>query len=121
MCVSGPGMTNCISGLANAWSNKWPMILIGGAHDLDQDGAGGFQECDQVIAAQPFVKYYAKVSAVERIPFYIAKAFRESIYGTPGPVYLDFPGNILRSKCLEADIKTYDYVEDIPKTIADPT
>lgn len=121
MCVSGPGMTNCISGLANAWSNKWPMILLGGAHDVNQDGIGGFQECDQLLAAQPFVKYYAKVTEISRIPFYIAKAFRESMYGTPGPVYLDFPGNVLISKCLEEDIKTFEYVEDIPRTIADPT
>ena len=121
MCVSGPGMTNCISGLANAWTNKWPMILIGGAHDLDQDGAGGFQECDQLLSAQPFIKYYAKVTQVERIPFYVAKAFRESIYGTPGPVYLDFPGDVLRAKCFEEDLKLYDFVEDIPRTLADPT
>lgn len=121
MSVSGPGMTNCISGLANAWSNKWPMILIGGAHDTNQDGTGGFQECDQLVASLPFVKYYVKVSSVERIPFYIAKAYRESIYGTPGPVYLDFPGDVLTKKALEDDIKWFDYVEDIPKTLADPT
>lgn len=121
MAVSGPGMTNCISGLANAWSNKWPMILLAGAHDLNQDGTGGFQECDQLLAAQPFVKYYVKVSSVDRIPFYIEKAFRESMYGTPGPVYIDLPGNILREKCLEDDITNYTYVEDIPRTFADPT
>lgn len=121
MCVSGPGMTNCISGLANAWANKWPMILIGGAHDLNQDGTGGFQECDQLVASLPFVKYYVKVSMVERIPFYVAKAYRESMYGTPGPVYLDLPGNILTTKVDEGDIKWFDYVEDIPRTFADPT
>ena len=121
MCVSGPGMTNCISGLANAWSNKWPMVLIGGAHDLNQDGTGGFQEWDQLIAAQPFVKYYTKVSSVQRIPFYVAKAFRESMYGTPGPVYLDFPGSVLTSTCPEDEIKSFDYVEDIPRTFADPS
>lgn len=121
MSVSGPGMTNCISGLANAWANKWPMILIGGAHDTNQDGTGGFQECDQLVASLPFVKYYVKVPSVERIPFYIAKAFRESMYGTPGPVYLDFPGDILVKKAHEDSIKWFDYVEDIPKTLADPT
>jgi 2-hydroxyacyl-CoA lyase 1 len=67
------------------------------------------------------VKYYAKVTDINRIPFYIAKAYRESIYGTPGPVYLDFPGNVLTAKCLEEDIQIYEYVEDIPKSFADPT
>jgi 2-hydroxyacyl-CoA lyase 1 len=116
MSVSGPGMTNCISGLANAWSNKWPMILIGGAHDSNQDGMGGFQECDQLLSAQPYCKYYAKITSVERIPFYIAKAFRESIYGTPGPVYLDLPGDVLRAKVPMDDVVYFDYVEDIPKS-----
>lgn len=43
------------------------------------------------------------------------------MYGTPGPVYLDFPGSVLTSTCSEDEIKTYDYVEDIPRTFADPT
>jgi 2-hydroxyacyl-CoA lyase 1 len=121
MSVSGPGMTNCISGLANAWANKWPMILIGGAHDLNQDGAGGFQECDQVQSSIPYCKYYAKVTDITRIPFYIEKAFRESMYGIPGPVYLDFPGNVLRETAFNNELTWYPYVEDIPKTFADPS
>ena len=49
LVVSGPGMTNAISGLANAWSNCWPMILIGGASDAKQAGMGAFQEAPQVV------------------------------------------------------------------------
>src|SRR3990172_7375208 len=41
LVVSGPGMTNAISGLANAWSNCWPMLLLGGSSDLRQRGMGG--------------------------------------------------------------------------------
>src|SRR5581483_11702347 len=47
LVVSGPGMTNAISGLANAWSNRWPMILLGGASDIAQHGMGAFQEAPQ--------------------------------------------------------------------------
>jgi 2-hydroxyacyl-CoA lyase 1 len=47
LAVSGPGHTNTISGLANAWSNGWPMILISGASDLNQTSKQAFQECDQ--------------------------------------------------------------------------
>src|SRR3990170_4043866 len=53
LVVSGPGMTNAISGLANAWSNCWPMILLGGASDAKQAGMGAFQEAPQVEAASP--------------------------------------------------------------------
>ena len=43
LAVSGPGMTNCISGLANAFTNCWPMILVSGSSDLSQAGHGAFQ------------------------------------------------------------------------------
>ena len=56
LAVSGPGMTNAISGLANAWSNRWPMILLGGASDISQHGMGAFQEAPQVDAARPWCK-----------------------------------------------------------------
>ena len=46
LAVSGPGMTNCISGMANALVNKWPMIVLGGAPDSTLEGQGGFQEYD---------------------------------------------------------------------------
>ncbi|MGB2694256.1 MAG: thiamine pyrophosphate-binding protein, partial [Dehalococcoidia bacterium] len=44
LVVSGPGMTNAITGLANAWSNCWPMVLLGGSSDMKQRGMGAFQE-----------------------------------------------------------------------------
>ena len=90
LVVSGPGMTNAISGLANAQSNCWPMILIGGASDIAQDGMGAFQEAPQVEAARPFVKYAARIDNVKRIPYLVEQAVRISMYGRPGPVYLDF-------------------------------
>jgi 2-hydroxyacyl-CoA lyase 1 len=46
LAVSGPGMTNCISGMANALVNKWPMLCLGGASDASMEGRGGFQEFD---------------------------------------------------------------------------
>ena len=52
LVVSGPGMTNAISGLANAWSNCWPMILLGGSSDAGQAGMGAFQEAPQVTSCQ---------------------------------------------------------------------
>ena len=46
LAVSGPGMTNCISGMANAQVNKWPLVVLSGASDTTLEGAGGFQEYD---------------------------------------------------------------------------
>jgi 2-hydroxyacyl-CoA lyase 1 len=75
LVVSGPGMTNAISGMANAWSNNWPMICIGGASDLLQDGMGAFQDAPQVEAARPFTKYAAEVNRVDKIPYFVNQRY----------------------------------------------
>jgi len=98
LAVSGPGMIHCIAGLANAWSNCWPMILIAGANDTDQNGMGAFQEAPQIESARPYVKYAARVHSADRIPFFIEQAYRASIYGRPGPVYLDIPGDVINAE-----------------------
>jgi 2-hydroxyacyl-CoA lyase 1 len=69
LAVSGPGMVHAIAGLSNAWSNCWPMILLGGANDSYQNGQGAFQEAPQVEAARPFVKYAARPDSVGRVPY----------------------------------------------------
>ena len=88
LAVSGPGMVHAIAGLSNAWSNCWPMILLGGANDSYQNGQGAFQEAPQVESARPFVKYGARPDKLSRIPFYVEQAVRTSIYGRPGAVYV---------------------------------
>ena len=121
LVVSGPGMTNAISGLANAWSNCWPMVLIGGSSDMGQGGMGAFQEAPQVEAARPFVKYAAKIDRVERIPYFVEQAVRISMYGRPGPVYLDLPGDIIDEKIEEEDaLPQPPRVPDPPRLQTDP-
>src|SRR3972149_721881 len=119
LVVSGPGMTNAISGLANAWSNCWPMLLLGGSSDLRQRGMGAFQEAPQVEAARPFVKYAAQVESVDRIPYYIEQAVRTSLYGRPGPVYLDLPGDIITGAVEEEGVTMPPRAADAPRPLAD--
>ncbi len=121
LVVSGPGMTNAISGLANAWSNRWPMILLGGSSDISQHGMGAFQEAPQVESARPYCKMAAEVDRVDRIPYYIEQAVRTSIYGRPGPVYLDLPGDIITGKADDATLQERPRVPDAPRTFADPS
>jgi 2-hydroxyacyl-CoA lyase 1 len=120
LVVSGPGMTNAISGLANAWSNRWPMILLGGASDISQHGMGAFQEAPQVEAARPWCKYAAAVDRAERIPYFAEQAVRTSIYGRPGPVYLDLPGDIIGAKVDEDRAQQRPRVPEPPRSFADP-
>jgi 2-hydroxyacyl-CoA lyase 1 len=121
LVVSGPGMTNAISGIANAWSNRWPMLLIGGASDMAQQGMGAFQEAPQVEAARPWVKYAAEVDHVARIPYLVEQAVRTSIYGRPGPTYLDFPGDIINGKIDEDAAPQRPPIPDAPRLFADPS
>jgi 2-hydroxyacyl-CoA lyase 1 len=120
LCVSGPGMVHGIAGMANAWSNAWPMILLGGANDAYQNGQGAFQEAPQVEAARPFSKYAARPDSAERLPFYIEQAVRTSIYGRPGAVYLDLPNDIISAELSDDALRFPARCPDPPRSQADP-
>jgi 2-hydroxyacyl-CoA lyase 1 len=120
LCVSGPGMVHGIAGLANAWSNGWPMILLGGAPDTYQDGQGSFQEAPQVEAARPFVKWSRRPDRIERVPFHVEQAVRTSIYGRPGAVYLDLPNDQISARIDEASVTFPSRCPEPPRSFADP-
>jgi 2-hydroxyacyl-CoA lyase 1 len=120
LVVSGPGMIHAIAGLSNAWSNGWPMILIGGSSDSYQEGMGAFQEAPQVEAARLFTKYTARPSHVRRIPYYVEQATRYSIFGRPGAAYLDMPNDVITGTCDEDEVERADRCPDPPRTLADP-
>ncbi|HJP41095.1 MAG TPA: oxalyl-CoA decarboxylase [Dehalococcoidia bacterium] len=116
LAVSGPGMVHGIAGLANAWANGWPMILLAGANDSYQNGQGAFQEAPQIEAARPWVKYAARPDRVERLPYYLEQAVRTSIHGRPGAVYLDLPGDLLSAKVEEEEVGWLPKVGDPSRT-----
>ncbi len=115
LTVSGPGVIHALAGLANAEQNCWPMILIGGASPVYQNGMGAFQEENQVQLAAPYCKFAHAVEHARRIPFYVEKAVRTSIYGRPGPVYLDMPDDIIQEAVEEDDIHEAAPVADPPR------
>ena len=120
LVVSGPGVIHALAGLANARENLWPMILIGGASPTDQNGMGAFQEEDQVAAASPWCKYAHRVEAHDRIPYYVEQAVRTSLYGRPGPVYLDMPADVIDGAVDEATIGSAPVVGEPPRAHAEP-
>ncbi|MCK9517880.1 MAG: oxalyl-CoA decarboxylase [Dehalococcoidia bacterium] len=121
LAVSGPGMIHAIAGLANAWSNCWPMLLIGGANDSYQNGLGAFQEAPQVEAARPFVKYAARPDSMARMPFFIEQAIRHSMAGRPGATYIDLPGDFISGEIDEESVRYSQKYEEPPRPFADPT
>ncbi|MBT5110155.1 MAG: oxalyl-CoA decarboxylase [Rhodospirillaceae bacterium] len=120
LTVSGPGVIHAFAGLANAQQNFWPMILIGGASAVSQNGMGAFQEERQVALADPYCKYAHAVENAARIPFYVEQAIRFSIYGRPGPVYLDMPDDIIQQEVDEANVIPAATIPEPPRMMAMP-
>jgi 2-hydroxyacyl-CoA lyase 1 len=118
LTVSGPGVIHAFAGLANAQQNFWPMILIGGASAISQNGMGAFQEERQVALAEPYCKFAHAVEDAKRIPFYVEQAIRYSIYGRPGPVYLDMPDDVIQQEVDEASVMSAATVAEPPRTQA---
>jgi 2-hydroxyacyl-CoA lyase 1 len=118
--VTGPGVIHGLAGLANAQQNCWPMILIGGASETYRNGMGAFQEERQVLAATPVSKWAHGIEHVNRIPFYVEMAVRQSIYGRPGATYLDFPDDMITGSCDTDEVIQVHKCPEPPRTIAMP-
>ncbi len=120
LVVSGPGVVHGLAGLANAQSNCWPMILIGGASPTDNNGRGAFQEERQVLLASPLCKYAHGVERVERIPFYVEQAVRRALYGRPGATYLDMPDEVITGEIEDDEVEPAPTVAEPPRGLAQP-
>lgn len=107
MTVSGPGMVNAISGLANATVNGFPFILISGSSDVHKVdlGQGEYQALDQLAAARPFAKAVYKINDVKDVARGIIRAISTACTGRPGGVYLDIPAAVLHQAVDASDIK----------------
>ncbi len=98
MAASGPGVTNLITGMANALIDCCPVVALGGSSPLSQFGRQVFQEIDQVELMRGCCKYVDRMVNLKRIPQQINFALQRAISGKPGPVYLDCPGDMLYQK-----------------------
>jgi thiamine pyrophosphate-dependent acetolactate synthase large subunit-like protein len=104
MAASGPATLNFSTGLANALIDCCPVVALGGSSPISQFGRQVFQEIDQVKALEGCVKYADRVHNLKRLPQQINFAFQKALNGKPGPVYLDFPGDVLYMTVDEADV-----------------
>ncbi|HEY3061774.1 MAG TPA: thiamine pyrophosphate-binding protein [Chloroflexota bacterium] len=119
MAASGPGATNLITGVANAWADCAPLLAIGGSSPVGQWGRGAFQEMDQVAAFKPITKWSERCVDPRRVPEYVSMAVRHAFAGRPGPVYLDMPGDVLYKEVDEAEVE-YPGPFQLPRAQADP-
>jgi thiamine pyrophosphate-dependent acetolactate synthase large subunit-like protein len=104
MAASGPGVINLTTGVANALIDCAPVVAIGGSSAIRQFGRQVFQEIDQLAIMKGCTKWADRVVNLKRIPEMVNMAFQKAMGGKPGPVYLDFPADILYDKIPEDQV-----------------
>lgn len=117
LVTSGPGATNAITGIATAYMDSAPMVVLSGQVPSSLIGNDAFQECDMVGISRPVVKHSFLVTKAEDIPSTIKKAFYLASTGRPGPVVVDLPKNVLNP--LES--YPYSYPEEVKMRSYNPT
>jgi acetolactate synthase-1/2/3 large subunit len=100
MATSGPGATNLVTGIADAYMDSVPMVAITGQVHQHFIGKSAFQETDIVGITRPIVKHNYLVQSIEEIPRVIKEAFYIASTGRPGPVLVDIPKNIQQGYCV---------------------
>jgi len=113
MVTSGPGATNIVTPISNAYMDSIPLVVITGQVPTGAIGTDAFQECDITGITQGITKHNWLVTDVEDIPTVIAEAFYVATTGRPGPVLVDFPKDIAQTMVEWVDPPSFDEL-DLP-------
>ena len=105
--TSGPGFTNALTGLATAYSDSIPIVLISGQVATSLIGTDAFQEIDAIGISRPCVKHNYLVKTIEELPRILKEAFYIARSGRPGPVHVDIP------KDVTAKLGIFEYPSEI--------
>ena len=95
LVTAGPGFTNALTGIANAYLDNATLVVLCGRSPLRDDLKGALQEVNQMDMVKPITKWAATCYDPKRIPEYLSLAFRNALVGRPGPVFLELPPDIL--------------------------
>lgn len=95
---AGPGVTNIVTAVANAFQAGVPLVVIGGRAPVKQFELGALQDIPQVEIMAPITKWSRTVLETRRIPEYFSIACRQALAGRPGPVFLEIPTDVLRAQ-----------------------
>src|SRR5262245_26650886 len=107
LVTSGPGVTNAVTGIATAYMDSIPLVVITGQVPTHAIGLDAFQECDTVGITRPIVKHNMLVKDVKDLASSIKKAFHIATTGRPGPVVVDIPKDVTVATC------EYSYPETV--------
>ncbi|MCI5787689.1 MAG: acetolactate synthase large subunit, partial [Helicobacter trogontum] len=113
--TSGPGFTNAVTGIATAFTDSIPLVVISGQVPLTQIGTDSFQEIDAVGISRPCTKHNYLVKSIDELPRILKEAFYIARSGRPGPVLIDLP------KDISAQVGEFDYPNSISLASYKPT
>ena len=124
LVTSGPGVTNAVTGIATAYMDSIPMVIITGQVPTPAIGLDAFQECDTVGITRPIVKHNFLVKDVRDLAMTMKKAFHIARTGRPGPVVVDIPKDVsLTTRAVplpgSVEMRSYNPVQEGPRR-ADP-
>ncbi len=115
LVTSGPGVTNAVTGIATAYMDSIPMVVITGQVPTHAIGQDAFQEVDAVGVTRPCVKHNFLVKDVHDIAVTIKKAFHIARTGRPGPVVVDIPKDVTAARC------RFEYPDSVSMRSYNPT
>lgn len=116
--TAGPGVTDAVTAVANAYYARSPMILFGGAAPLGKRGRGALQEMPQTEMFQTFTKASFTVESTAEIPQKLADAFALALNGRPGPVFIELPFDVLFNAIDPPQIPGQVTAEPVPPPIS---
>ena len=122
VCIvtAGPGVTDAVTGIANAFQAPSPMIIVGGNAGISDHLRGGLQDFDSATFLRPITKFSEQVKRTDRIADYVSIAFRHAMSGVPGPVYLEMPIDVVNGMAEEDDIKFPERYRTEARAYGDP-
>jgi acetolactate synthase-1/2/3 large subunit len=103
--TAGPGVTDGVTGVANAYRANSPVLVIGGQGPTFQFGQGSLQEMDHVGLMKPITKWSGQALQTDRLPEFVELALRHARAGIPGPVFLEIPIDILMNQVSEKSLR----------------
>jgi len=115
MVTSGPGFTNAVTGLANAYADSSPIVVISGQVPMTLIGTDAFQEIDAVGISRPCTKHNYLVTDAKDLPRIFKEAFYIAKSGRPGPVHIDIP------KDVTAQLADFNYPDEVKLETYKPT
>lgn len=112
LVTAGPGVTDAVTAVANAYQARSPMLLLGGAAPVKDRGKGALQEMPQTPMFETFTKASFAIDRTEDVPAGLHRAFTAALSGRPGPVFVELPFDVL--------FNAVDPVAPLPKVVVDP-